>query len=147
LPKTTRSGDGGRLTLSYRCRSDDCGVCYDIEVPRPLSVQNLHRHRLDVADRPDRPGPFLHRRRRHPRDGPAGTVADFRTGIGSINAAFTSAPSHLGANAGTGAVTLFVPPGLDYDVTAGAGLGPVSASVRQDASSGHVIRRARTSAR
>ena len=27
------------LTLGYTCRSDDCGVAYDIEVPRSLSVR------------------------------------------------------------------------------------------------------------
>jgi hypothetical protein len=138
-PATTRSDQGGRLTLGYRCRSGDCGVSYDIEVPRSLSVR-IYADTGSVS-----------------LTGLAGQVsaatevgsirgqdlsdasAVFRTDVGAINAAFTSAPTRLDANADTGAVTLLVPGTLGYDVSASANVGPVDVSVRRDASSGHVI--------
>ncbi len=71
--------------------------------------------------------------------GLAGTLAELRTDVGSIDAAFTSAPTQLDANADTGSVGLLVPPGPGYHITASADVGSVSVSVRQDASSGHAI--------
>jgi len=138
-PVITRSASGGVLTLGYRCRSDDCGDAYDIQVPRSLSIRvtggaasislaslaGQVRAYADVGD--------IH------GQGLAGAFADLRTDVGSINAAFTSAPAQLDANADTGSVTLLVPRGPGYHVTASAGVGSVSISVRRDASSGHVI--------
>ncbi len=69
--------------------------------------------------------------------GLAGTLAELRTDVGSIDAAFTSAPTQL--NADTGSVRLLVPPGPGYHITASADVGSVSVSVRQDASSRHAI--------
>jgi hypothetical protein len=138
-PVTTRSLSGGVLILGYRCRSDDCGVAYDIEVPRSLSVRvdagtasisltslagQVHA-RSDVG--------YIH------GENLADTVADLRTGVGSIEATFRSAPLHLSANADTGGVTLLMPAAPGYDVTASTDVGSVSVTVRRDASSGHVI--------
>jgi hypothetical protein len=138
-PVTTRPSNGGRLTLGYQCRSDDCGVAYDIEVPRSLAVQvsadtgsvslaGLAGQVRAATDVGDIRGTDL-----------SDPVAEFRTDVGSINAAFASAPLQLGANAGTGGVTLLVPADARYDVTASASVGSVGVSVHQDASSGHVI--------
>jgi hypothetical protein len=128
------------LTLDYRCRSDDCGVAYDIEVPRslsvrvdadtaPISLTSLAGQIHATSDVGSIHGENL-----------SATVADLRAGVGSIEATFRSAPSHLSANADTGGVTLLMPPAPGYDVTASADVGSVSVTVRKDASSGHVIR-------
>jgi hypothetical protein len=138
-PVTTRASQGGRLTLGYRCRSDDCGVPYDIEVPRSLNVRisadtgSVSLARLAgqvsaVTDVGSIRGADL-----------SDASAVFRTDVGSIHAAFTTAPTRLDANAGTGAVTLLLPPGPGYHVSASADVGSVDVSVRQDASSGRVI--------
>ncbi|MBV9858476.1 MAG: hypothetical protein JOY82_28760, partial [Streptosporangiaceae bacterium] len=138
-PVITRSYHGGVLTLSYRCRSDDCGDAFDIQVPRSLSVRvttgtgpvsltSLAGQVRAYADVGSIRGSSL-----------AGTLAALRTGVGSIDASFASAPAQLSANAGTGSVQLLVPPGPGYRVTASADVGSVSVGVRRDASSGHVI--------
>ncbi len=138
-PVITRSDNGGVLTLSYRCRPSDCGDSYDIEVPRslavrvvtgtgPISLASLAGQVHASTDVGDIHGQDL-----------SSTLAEFRTGVGSIEAGFTSAPSQLAANTGTGSARLLVPPGPGYHVTASSRLGSVSISVRQDTSSGHVI--------
>jgi hypothetical protein len=141
-PVTIRSLGGGVLTLSYHCRSGDCGVAYDIEVPRwlsvrvdagtaPVSLTGLAGQVDATSDVGDIHGEDL-----------SGTVAHLRTGVGSIRASFRSAPSHLSANADTGGVTLLVPGAPGYDVAASADVGSVSVTVRREASSGHVIQAA-----
>ncbi len=138
-PVTTRSLSGGALTLGYTCRSDDCGVAYDIEVPRSLSVRvdadtaSISLTSLAGQVHATSDVGYIH------GENLADTVADLRTGVGSIEATFRSAPLHLSANAGTGGVTLLMPAAPGYDVTASADVGSVSVTVRRDASSGHVI--------
>jgi hypothetical protein len=138
-PVTTRSLSGGVLTLNYRCRSDDCGVAYDIEVPRSLSV------RVDADTAPISLTSLAGQVHASSDVGSirgrnlSGAVADLRTNVGSIEASFRSAPSHLSANADTGSVTLLVPAAPGYAVTASADVGSVSVTVRRDASSDHVI--------
>jgi hypothetical protein len=138
-PVTTRSTSGGVLTLGYRCGSGDCGDAYRIEVPRSLSVRisggtgwislaSLAGQVHASTDVGSIRGTAL-----------SGAFAEFHTGVGSIDAAFTSAPGHLAASAGTGAVALLVPAGPSYDVTATTSVGSVSVRVRQDTASRHVI--------
>ena len=38
-PETRRPVSGGQLTLGYSCRSRDCGLSYDIQVPRSMPVR------------------------------------------------------------------------------------------------------------
>ena len=139
-PVTTRSLSGGVLTLDYRCRSDDCGVAYDIEVPRSLGVRvdadtaSISLTSLAGQIHATSDVGYIH------GEDLSATVADLRTGVGSIDATFRSAPSQLSANADTGGVTLLVPAAPGYDVTASADVGSVSVTVRRDASSGHMIR-------
>jgi hypothetical protein len=138
-PVTTRSLSGGVLTLDYRCRSDDCGVAYDIEVPRSLNVRvDADTASISLTSLAGQIHATSDVGSIHGEDLSA-TVADLRTGVGSIEATFRSAPSHLSANADTGGVTLLMPAVPGYDVTASAGVGSVSVTVRRDASSGHVI--------
>ncbi|HTZ27589.1 MAG TPA: hypothetical protein VMC83_26565 [Streptosporangiaceae bacterium] len=138
-PVTTRSVNGGVLTLNYRCRSSDCGVAYDIEVPRSLSVRvdadTAPISLTSLAGQVHASSDVGSIRGRNLTD----TVADLRTNVGSVEASFRSAPSHLSANADTGSVTLLVPAAPGYAVTASADVGSVSVTVRRDASSDHVI--------
>lgn len=138
-PETRRSTSGGTLTLGYSCRSDDCGVSYDIQVPRSLRVQ------VSTGT-----GAIWLRSLAGPASatagvgsvhglGLAGRLADLRTDVGSISAAFAVAPARLVARADTGSVRLSVPGGTSYAVTATASLGKVSLGVPRSASSAHVI--------
>jgi hypothetical protein len=139
-PALTRSSAGGVLSLGYRCRSGDCGVDYDITVPRSLNVQVIAgtgsvslnalagplRVTIDV-------GPVRGRNL-------SSRSAQLSTGVGAIDAAFAAAPADLVAQADTGPVTLRVPAGASYAVAASAGVGAVTVTVPTQASSGHVIR-------
>jgi hypothetical protein len=138
-PVTTRSTRGGVLTLGYRCRSGDCGDAYRIEVPRSLSVRiSGGTGRISLASLAGqvRASAGVGSIR---GTGLSAAFAEFHTGVGSIDAAFTSPPGHLAASAGTGSVVLLVPGSPGYDVAASASVGSVSVRVRQDAASRHVI--------
>jgi hypothetical protein len=138
-PVTTRSASGGELTLGYRCRSGDCGDAYRIEVPRSLSVRiSSGTGLISLASLAGQ----VHASTNVGSIRGAGlssVFAEFHTGVGSIDAAFTSPPGHLAASADTGSVVLLVPGGPGYDVTASSSVGSVSVRVRQDAASGRVI--------
>lgn len=138
-PVTKRSLNGGVLTLSYRCRSDDCGVAYDIEVPRSLSVRvNADTASISLTSLAGQVHASSDVGSIHGTN-LSDAVADLRTNVGSIEASFRSAPSHLSANADTGGVTLLVPAAPGYAVSASAGVGSVAVTVRRDPSSDHVI--------
>jgi hypothetical protein len=138
-PETIRSSSNGVLALGYRCRSGSCGVAYDITVPRSLSVTvtagtaSIWLNSLAGQVRANAAVGAIHGQHL------SGSLAQFRTGVGLIDAAFVAAPGRLDASALTGAVTLLVPADAGYAVTATSDLGLVSVRVRQDASSGHVI--------
>ncbi|HTS97513.1 MAG TPA: hypothetical protein VMI33_12910 [Streptosporangiaceae bacterium] len=139
-PELLRSARSGVLALGYRCRSSDCGVSYDIEVPRSLSVQVttgigsiwLNTLAGPVRARADVGGVHA--------TGLTAHSAELGTDVGSIDAAFTAAPDALIAAAGTGQVTLLLPAGPAYAVTASADVGQVAVSVTRDSASDHVIR-------
>jgi hypothetical protein len=135
-----RLASGGTLTLGYSCRSSDCGVSYDIQMPRSLRIQvstgtgaiwlRSLLGRIDAtADVGSVHGLGL-----------ASWQADLRTDVGSVSAVFAVAPQRLVARADTGSVTLSVPGSASYAVTATASLGAVSLNVLRSASSAHVIR-------
>jgi hypothetical protein len=139
-PQSRRSASGGTLTLGYSCRSSDCGVSYDIQMPRSLRIQvstgtgaiwlRSLLGRIDAtADVGSVHGLGL-----------ASRQADLRTDVGSVSAVFAVAPQRLVARADTGSVTLSVPGSASYAVTATASLGAVSLNVLRSASSAHVIR-------
>jgi Putative adhesin len=138
-PVITRSYSRGVLTLSYRCRSDDCGDAFDIQVPRSLGVRvTTGTGTISLTSLTGQAHAYADVGSIH-GSGLAGTLVALRTGVGSIDASFTSAPAQLSANADTGSVRLLVPPGPGYRVAASADVGSVSVSVRRDASSGHAI--------
>jgi hypothetical protein len=138
-PQSRHSVSGGQLTLGYTCRSRDCGVSYDIQVPRSMRVQVSTgtgaiwlRSLAGPADATADVG-NVH------GQGLAGREVGLRTDVGYISAAFAVAPARLLAKADTGSVTLTVPGGTRYAVTATAGLGAVRVGVPRSASATHVI--------
>ena len=138
-PQSRHSVRGGQLTLGYTCRSLDCGVSYDIQVPRSMRVQVSTgtgaiwlRSLAGPTDATADVG-NVHGR------GLAGREVGLRTDVGYVSAAFAVAPARLVAKAGTGSVTLTVPGGTRYAVTATAGLGAVRVGVPRSASAAHVI--------
>jgi hypothetical protein len=141
IPPVTRSiVSGGALALSYRCQPANCGVAYDILVPRTLPVTvsaGVGQVWLNSLA-----GPVRARAGTGSMNGQdlSGGTADLGTGVGSITASFSRVPSRITATTGTGSVTLRVPATAAYAVTASAGLGSVSVGVPRSASSGHVIR-------
>jgi hypothetical protein len=138
-PDAARSYDHGVLTLGYRCRSNDCGVNYAIIVPRSLSVHVIAGTGAIVLNALT--GPIRATIDVGPVRGQdlASRSARLSTDVGSIDAAFAAAPAELVAQSDTGAVTLRVPGGTSYAVTATAGVGSVTVTVPRDPSSGHVI--------
>ena len=139
-PDPVRSYDHGMLTLGYRCRSNDCGVNDDIAVLRALTVQVSDETGsifLNALTGPVRAtidvGPVR-------GQDLASWSARLSTDVGAIGAAFAAAPAELVAQSDTGAVTLRVPGGTSYDVTATAGVGSVTVTVPRSPTSGHVIR-------
>lgn len=138
-PLTRSTVSNGTLALSYRCHPADCGVSYDIQVPRSLAVQ------VSTGV-----GSIWLRSLTGPVRATAGTgsisgrnlssgQADLVTSLGSVDAAFTAVPDRLSATSQTGSIALQVPADASYAVTASASLGAVAVSVSQSASSAHVI--------
>ena len=140
-PVVTRQVTGGVLELGYRCPagSRDCGVAFDLVVPRGLRVTV----RLGVGQ--------------IALSGLSGTIAvssgigqiqasgmsgpqvRLTTGTGMISARFTAPPQQVFAHSGIGAVAVRVPSGTAYRVTARTQIGSVRVSVPRAAAAAHVI--------
>jgi hypothetical protein len=136
-PSVSRSISGRTLTLGYSCA--DCGVRFQITVPRSMNVTaNTQAGQVSLA-------------------GLAGAL-DVKTGVGAIEGSdlsaatarfqagtgldavtYTAPPRQLSATSQTGTVTVRVPSSVSYRVTADSQLGVVNVSVPRAASSGHVI--------
>jgi len=139
-PATTRTVSGGTLTVTYSCPDEAvCSVSYDIQVPRAAAVQvttgaggiqlsGLAGNLTAQADA----GVI-------DADGLSSPSASLTTSVGAITAAFTTAPVTIQATADVGAVTLRVPAGTSYRVSADARVGRATVSVPQSPSASHVI--------
>jgi hypothetical protein len=69
----------------------------------------------------------------------SGASVSLTTEVGGITATFTGTPATIQALARVGAITLHVPGGATYKVSADADVGKATVSVPQSSSSGHVI--------
>lgn len=129
----------GTLALGYSCPSGNCGVAYDLQVPRSLAVRITTG--VGAVTLASLAGPLQVTTQTGAIHGQnlSGSLTGFAAGTGSVSAVFSAAPGRLTAHAGTGSVTLRVPGTASYAVTASASLGAVTVSVPQAASSGHVI--------
>jgi hypothetical protein len=139
-PATTRTFGGGTLTVTYNCPAEIvCTVSYDIQVPRNAAVQvttaaggiRLSGLAGNVTAQAD-VGIIT-------ADGLSGPSASLTTTVGAITAAFTAAPATVRATANVGAVTVRVPAGTSYQVSADARIGKATISVPQSPSASHVI--------
>jgi hypothetical protein len=139
-PATTRTFGGGTLTVTYSCPAQIvCTVSYDIQVPRNAAVQvttaaggiRLSGLAGNVTAQAD-VGIIT-------ADGLSGPSASLTTTVGAITAAFTAAPATVRATANVGAVTVRVPAGTSYQVSADARIGKATISVPQSPSASHVI--------
>jgi len=137
-PAMTRDLSGKTLRLGYTCT--DCGVAYDIRVPRGVAVKvtsGTGEIRLSSlsgsVDASSNVGAIT-------ADGLSSADASFTSDVGAIDAAFTAAPATVHAAAALGGVTIRVPGAVSYQVNIPAGgLGTDAVSVPRSAASRHVI--------
>ena len=140
-PVVTRQVTGGVLALGYRCPagSRDCGVSFDLTVPRALAVSvrwDIGQIRLDGLT-----APVLVRAAigQIQATGLSGPLIQLYTGTGMISVGCTAPPRRLVAGSGVGAVTIRVPATVPYLVTAKTQVGSVRVTVPRAAASGHKI--------
>jgi hypothetical protein len=139
-PATTRTLSGTTLTLTYSCATQlVCGVAYVVRVPRDVTVQasagagSVQLSGLAGKVTAQAKAGVIS------ASGLTGSAVSLTTDVGAINAAFTSPPDTLRAIARVGAITLTVPGGVSYHVTADAHVGKATVSVPQSTSAGHAI--------
>jgi hypothetical protein len=139
-PATTRTFGGGTLTVTYSCPAEIvCTVNYDIQVPRNAAVRvttaaggiRLSGLAGNVTAQAD-VGIIT-------ADGLSSPSASLTTNVGAITAAFTAPPATVRATASVGAVTVRVPAGTSYQVSADARVGKATISVPQSPSAPHAI--------
>lgn len=139
-PAITRRLAGGTLELSYSCPAEaDCGVSYDILVPRDLELRladgagsiKLSSLAGQVAAAVGA-GPIS-------CQALSGSHVTLSTGAGDIDAVFTAAPAAVDATSQAGAVTLRLPAQDRYRVIATAGVGETRVSVPRNSVSQHIV--------
>jgi hypothetical protein len=140
-PVVSHGVSHGLLDLGYRCpaRSRNCGVSFDLTVPRALTV-TVHWGIGDIrlggltgpVDVHTDVGQIQ-------ADGMSGSLIRLYTGPGMISARCTAPPKSLIARSGVGSVTVRVPATVRYRVTATTQVGSVRVTVPRAAGSGHEI--------
>jgi len=140
-PQVTHRVSGHLLALGYTCpsRSRDCGVSFDLTVPRGIGVfvgVDVGQIRLNglsgMIDAHTGVGQIQ-------ASGMSGPQTTLTTGTGMISAEFTVPPRLVAAHSGIGSVTIRVPSGTVYQITAGTPIGSVRVSVPRAAAAAHVI--------
>jgi hypothetical protein len=140
-PVLTRRVTGGVLDLGYRCPSGsrDCGVSFDLTVPRGLVTTvrlQVGQIRLSGLSGTITASTGVGQIQ---ASGMSGPRVRLTTGPGMISAGFTAPPQQIVASSGVGSVTIRVPSGTAYRVTASTQVGSVRVSVPRAAASSHVI--------
>ena len=139
-PVTTRTVSGTTLTVTYTCPAQVvCGVAYTLRVPRTVAVQvttgtgaiRLAGLAGNVTAKAD-VGLIS-------AAGLEGASVSLTTSVGAISASFAAAPATVQAVARVGAITLHLPGGVSYKVSADAHLGKATVSAPQSSSSAHAI--------
>lgn len=139
-PATKHAMSGSTLTLSYTCSVQlDCGVVYDVQVPRGVSVRATNRQGTITLT--SLSGPVTART-------VAGAIsatglgtrsAELTSRAGTVKAVFTVVPDAVRASTDAGTITLIVPGSVAYQVSAHTHIGSTTVAVRQAASSAHKI--------
>ena len=140
-PVITRQVTGGVLDLGYRCPSGsrDCGVFFDLTVPRGLGATvrlEVGQIRLSGLSGTITASTSIGQVQ---ASGMSGPRVRLTTGTGMISAGFTAPPQQIFARSGIGSVAIRVPSGTAYRVAASTQEGSVRVSVPRSAASSHVI--------
>jgi hypothetical protein len=139
-PAATRTVSGSTLTLAYTCPTElFCGVAYDVQVPRGVTVRAITREGSITLTAVT--GPVT-----------AQTVAGFisatslgspsatlKSSAGGINASFTTAPNSVRASTTAGPISLAVPDTVSYKVNGHTYVGKTTVTVHQATASAHTI--------
>jgi hypothetical protein len=139
-PVTSRRVAGTTLTLSYNCSSEVvCGVTYNVQVPRGVAVQAGSR--AGAITLTSLAGAVTAQTN-------AGLItatdlssptALLRSNAGGIVAAFSGVPSSVQASTNVGPISITVPGSVAYKISTHTYVGTSNISVREGASSPHVI--------
>jgi len=140
-PVLTRRVTGSVLLLGYRCpsHSRDCGVSFDLTVPRGLGTTvrlDVGQIRLSGLSGTITASTSIGQVQ---ASGMSGPRVRLTTGTGMISAGFTAPPQQIFARSGIGSVAIRVPSGTAYRVAASTQEGSVRVSVPRSAASSHVI--------
>ncbi len=139
-PATTHVVSGSTLTLSFTCATQlDCGVVYDVQVPRGVSVRATNRQGTIVLTSLSGPVTARTVAGAISATGLGGPSADLKSNAGSISAVFTVDPSAVRASTNAGSISLTVPGSVAYQVTAHTFVGSTAVTVRQATGSAHKI--------
>ena len=139
-PVTSHTVSGGTLTLSYSCPTQvTCGVSYDVTVPSGTTVRVSDREGAITLASLSGPVTAQTIAGVITATGLAGPSASLSSRAGSITAAFATAPASVTASTNAGPITLTLPPAAAYKVSARAFVGRSTVTVRQSASSAHVV--------
>ena len=139
-PATSHTVSGGTLTLSYSCPTQvTCGVAYDVAVPSGTAVRVSDREGAITLASLSGPVTAQTIAGVITAAGLASPSASLSSRAGSITAAFTAVPATVSASTNAGPITLTLPPAAAYKVSAHTYVGNSTVTVRQSASSPHVI--------
>jgi len=140
LPTTSHAVNGSTLTLSYTCPAQlTCGVSYDVQVPRGVTVQVSDREGAIIL------ASLAGTVQAHTiagainATGLASPTVTLTSAAGPITASFAAVPTSVTASTNAGAVTLTVPGSAVYLVHAHTYVGSSAVTVPQSATSGSVI--------
>jgi hypothetical protein len=139
-PLTTHVVSGGTLTLSYTCPAElICGVSYQLQVPRGVTVQvSTGAGGVTLTSLS---GPVTAR-------AGAGLItavdlrsptASFTSNAGGVIATFSAVPASVHVVTDIGPITLTVPGTVAYRVDTHTLIGSSTITVRKNAASSHVI--------
>ncbi|HEY6787887.1 MAG TPA: DUF4097 family beta strand repeat-containing protein [Trebonia sp.] len=139
-PTTSHVVSGTTLTLSYSCPAQlTCGVAYDVQVPRGVTVRVSDREgaiTLASLAGPVQANTIAGVITATGLASPAVTLAST---AGSVTAAFTAVPASVTASTNAGSITLTVPDSAAYQVHAHTYVGNSAVTVHQSATSKSVI--------
>jgi len=140
LPTTSHVVNGSTLALSYSCPAQlTCGVSYDVQVPRGVTVQVSDREGAIIL------ASLAGTIQAHTIAGAitatalASPTVSLTSAAGPITAAFTAVPTSVTASTNAGAITLAVPGSAVYQVHAHTYVGSSAVTVPQSATAGSVI--------
>ncbi|MGK4581341.1 DUF4097 family beta strand repeat-containing protein [Kitasatospora sp. HPMI-4] len=130
-PAAVHSTAGGTLTLDYKCPDGDCSVGYEVNVPAGTVVRvsdgtgDVHLSGLTAEVKAETGTGNVEAKRM------SATSVDLSSSTGDVSADFVAQPETVKATTSTGSVTVKVPSGDPYTVTAGADTGNVRQTVSQ----------------